>query len=246
VTPTAIVTGASRGIGRALAAELAAAGWRLALMARDRSALEEVAAEAVASGAPAPHVEAFDITDADALAGAAERALAHLDGRVDLLANNAGAAARRKRLEDLTDDDWAYDLDLNLMAPIRLARHCFAALAEAKGLVVNVSSIVAGRASPTGGPYAAAKAGLESFTRTLALEWARHGVRAVTIAPGYVDTDFNAESVASGYAERFLKGVPTRTPIEPGEIARVIVGLTDHPSITGTVVTVDGGRSINV
>ncbi len=71
-------------------------------------------------------------------------------------------------------------------------------------------------------------------------------MRAVSVSPGYVDTDFNADSVATGYSERFLKGVPTRTPIEAGEIARVVVGLTVHPSITGTVVTVDGGRSVNV
>ncbi len=242
----ALVTGASRGIGRAVAEHLGARGWTVALLARDEDALAEVATAIVASGGPPPHIEVVDLTDADALAGAARRSLAALGGRLDLLANVAGAASRRKRLRDLDDDDWAADLDLNLHAPIRLARHCFSALAEGGGTIVNVSSVVAGRASVTGGPYAAAKAALESFTRTAALEWARHGIRCVAVSPGYVETDFNVEAVASGYRERFLKDVPTRTPIEPEEVARLVVGLVDYPSVTGATVVIDGGRSIRV
>ena len=247
MTRTAIVTGASRGIGRAVALRLGAAGTRIAAMARDRDALGSLADEILACGGPAPHLEAFDIRVADDLEQAARRSIEFLDGRVGFLANVAGAASRRKRLEDLDDDDWAAEFDLNLMAPIRLSRHCFEALRDG-GTIVNVSSIVAGRASPTGGPYAAAKAGLESFTRTTALEWARHGIRAVTVAPGYVDTDFNAGAVESGYDDRFLKGVPTRRMIDAGEVAHLIVALADpeYPNLTGTVVTLDGGRTTTV
>lgn len=242
---TAIVTGASRGIGRATAVELAGLGSHLVLVARDTEALEATAAECIRSGAEEPLVLSVDLTDAHAIASAVEVALAHLGGRLDLLANVAGSALKRATLLDQTDHDWQKSYDLHVMAPVRLQLACFDALSAAEGSIVNVGSLVAARATSHGGPYAAAKAALASLTRTTAVEWARYGIRATTIEPGYVDTPFNEPMEIAGATEKFLARVPTRARIDASEVARLIVylGSPDNRSMTGTVVRIDGGMT---
>lgn len=243
---TALVTGASRGIGAAVARDLASRGAQLGLVARDPEALSQVVDDcrSVAPyGTPGPVIEAVDVTHAAALDNAARRMLQALGDRLDLLANVAGASLRHARVEEMTDDDWQASLDLNLLAPVRLQRACFPALREAGGTVVNVGSVVADRAAVLGSTYAAAKAALQSFTRSTALEWARHGIRAVCVEPGYVDTDFNARLKEAGLEERLLERVPTRTAIEPEDVARlvVLVGDPDTRHLTGETIRIDGG-----
>jgi NAD(P)-dependent dehydrogenase (short-subunit alcohol dehydrogenase family) len=242
---TAVVTGASRGIGRAVALELARRGATLALIARDGERLQELAetcASLAVEDAGAPTWFACDVTEAAQVAGAVGEIAERFNGRLDLLANVAGAPLRAASLEEQQDEDWHRSLELHLVAPARLQRLLFPALAEAGGCVVNVGSIVAERAPLAGGPYAAAKAGLAALTRAAAVEWGRHGVRACLVEPGYVDTDFNRDLVASGADERLLRRVPLRRVIRPEEVARVVVfaGQPEGP-MTGASLRVDGG-----
>ncbi len=245
---TAIVTGASGGIGRAVAQELAGRGAQLALLARDEDRLAEVAASCrrlAPDHAAPPWTATVDLADADALTDAAAAAVEACGGRVTLLANVAGSSLRHARLEELDDADWQANLALNLLAAVRLQRACFEPLREARGAVVNVGSIVAGSAAVLGAPYAAAKAALASVTRSTALEWARHGIRAVTIEPGYVATDFNRRLVEAGLEERMLARVPTRRPIDPAAVARLVVfaGSPEQVDLTGATLTLDGGAT---
>lgn len=242
---TALVTGASRGIGRAVALELARRGAVVGLVARDGQRLEQVADACVeVGGGPRPRCLAGDVTseeDVEALARIVEEGF---EGRLDLLANVAGAPLRSAPLEQQQDEDWRRSLELHLVAPARLQRRLFPCLAEAGGCVVNVGSVVADRAPLAGGPYAAAKAGLASLTRSAAVEWARHGVRACLVEPGYVDTDFNHELVATGAHERLLRRVPLGRAIRPEEVARMIVVAGEPGGVmTGAGIRIDGGMT---
>lgn len=244
----ALVTGASRGIGAAVARRLAAAGASVVLVARDEAALRAVADEcdrrAPEGSAPAEAL-ALDLASSGAVAAAIPPVLERLGGRLDLLANVAGSSLRHASLEELTDADWDASLALNLMAAVRLQRACFPALAAASGAVVNVGSVVAGAAAVQGAAYAAAKAALASLTRSTALEWARHGIRATTVEPGYVATEFNRRLVEAGLEDRLLARVPTRRAIDPDAVARVVLfaGAPEQVDVTGAVITVDGGMT---
>lgn len=240
---TAIVTGASSGIGRATAVELARRGAALGLMARDAAALSETAAACLGRGAPQPAVIAVDVTDAAALAEGAAQALDALGPQLHLLANVAGSALKRAPLVDQTDADWQLSFDLHVMAPVRLQRACFEALRAGRGAIVNVGSVASSQVTSHGGPYSAMKAALASLTRSTAVEWSRFGIRVCTIDPGYVATPFNDPTEEAGLAETFLKKMPTRARIEPAEVARLIayLGSEQNKSINGTVVRIDGG-----
>lgn len=242
----ALVTGASRGIGRAVALELARRGAALTLLGRDPVALATAVAAvsaAAPAGTPPPDRHLVDLADASAVAAALPAIVAGLDDRLDLLANVAGASLTAAPLQALEDDDWEASLALHLLAPVRLQRACFDALCAAGGTIVSVGS-VAGAVAPTAGaPYAVAKAALAALGRSTAVEWARYGVRSVVIEPGYVDTGFNDDLVASGAHERLLRRIPTRRAIDADEVARLLVALADPalPDVTGGVVRIDGG-----
>jgi 3-oxoacyl-[acyl-carrier protein] reductase len=240
--PSAIVTGASRGIGRAIAVELGRRSYHTALVARDATALRETATMVVEASGPEPIVEQADVTDPDQLEAAMSDAVERLDGALDVLVNNAGAALARMPLEELGDGEWQAGLDLNLMAAVRASRHCFEALRAGHGCIVNISSVVASRASVTGGVYVVAKAALESLTRMTAVEWARYDIRCLTVAPGFVDTGFNEPLRAAGLTERLLRKIPTREAIRAEEVAKLVADLSDpgYTQLTGTVVAIDG------
>lgn len=242
---TALVTGASRGIGRATAVALAQQGARVALLARAATLLDEAATACEDAGAPKVLRLVADLTDPQAVTGAVGELHAAFGEHLDLLANVAGSSLRHARLEDLSDGDWQAAVDLNLLAAVRLQRLCHASLAAARGAIVSVGSVVASRAAPLGAPYAAAKAGLVALTRATALEWARHGIRANLIEPGYVDTAFNARLVEAGLEERLLARVPTGRAIQPEAVARVILfaGDPENADMTGAVLRVDGGMT---
>jgi NAD(P)-dependent dehydrogenase (short-subunit alcohol dehydrogenase family) len=234
---TALVTGASRGIGRAVARALAEAGGRVALVGRDRAALEETAAEC-----PEAIVAVADVTSTADIEGL-RATLDELGGRLDLLANVAGAPLRALPLEDLTDDDWRDQLALNLLAAVRLQRLCLPALSAAQGCIVNVGSIAATGGARNGAAYAAAKAALASVTRTAAVEWARHGIRANLVEPAYVATEFNDPLVEAGLEPRLLAKMPTRRAITPEAVAAAVLHL-GSPALrdtTGATLRVDGG-----
>jgi NAD(P)-dependent dehydrogenase (short-subunit alcohol dehydrogenase family) len=233
----ALVTGASRGIGRAVAKAIARRGGRVALVGRDAAALAETAA-----ACPGALVVEADVTSAADIAAVADR-LEALGDRLDLLANVAGAPGRALALEALTDDDWADSLRLNLLAAVRLQRACLPALSAAQGCIVNVGSIAAAGGMRNGAAYAAAKAALASVTRTAAVEWARRGIRANLVEPGYVATDFNAPLLEAGLEPRILAKVPTGRPIAPEAVADAVLhlGSPQQRDVTGATLRVDGG-----
>ena len=239
----AIVTGSSSGIGRAIAAELAARGMSVVVTSRSAERAQATAAAIEEQGGTALGV-ATELTDADAPAALVARALAAFE-RLDVLVNNAGAGQVADS-ETLALADWQRIIDLDLGAPFRCAQAAAGPmLAAGRGVIVNVTSLTGHLGLPRRAAYGAAKHGLEGLTKTLAVEWARRGVRVVSVAPAYVATELLAgTSEAGGFT---LEEVAQRTPLgrlaEPEEVARVVAFLVsdDASYVTGSSVLVDGG-----
>jgi NAD(P)-dependent dehydrogenase (short-subunit alcohol dehydrogenase family) len=242
---TALVTGASGGLGAHFARVLARHGAAVALAARRVDRLEGLAAEIAAAGGRA-HAVAMDVTDAASVEAAVRAAEGALGTTIDVLVNNSGVSGRGARLLDLEDDEVAGVLDVNLTGAFRVAKAVVRRLVEAgqPGSVVNVASILAFGTSPGVGPYAASKAGLAHLTRAMALEWARHGVRVNALAPGYILTDINRDYFASDAGKAMIRRVPQRRLGDPSDLDGPLLLLASDASryMTGTVLTVDGGH----
>ena len=239
----AIVTGSSSGIGRAIAVELARRGMSVVVTSRSAERAQATAAAIEEQGGTALGVAA-ELTDAGAPAALVARTLEAF-GRLDALVNNAGAGQVADS-ETLALADWQRIVDLDLSAPFRCAQAAAGPmLAAGRGVIVNVSSLAGHLGLPRRAAYGAAKHGLEGLTKTLAVEWARRGVRVVSVAPAYVATELLAgTSKAGGFT---LEEVAQRTPLgrlaEPEEVARVVAFLVsdDASYVTGSSVLVDGG-----
>jgi len=243
---TCLVTGASRGIGAAVAAALSADGHRVALVARDPTGLDEARRGLVspALGVPA------DVTDAAQL----EAAVARVEGEwgpIEILVSNAGAGFAAP-LVDTTDDDWSRMLELNLTAPFRLVRRVLPGmLGSGWGRIVVVASVVAKRGEPQVAAYTAAKHGVLGLVRAAAAELARTGVTVNAVCPGYVDTPMTEQTVAD-VAERtdrtpeearavLARRQPIGRLIEPAEVAEAVRFCVVNGAVTGQGINVDGG-----
>jgi 3-oxoacyl-[acyl-carrier protein] reductase len=244
----ALVTGASRGIGAATAQALAEAGWSVAVnYSRDRDGAEGISGSIEDTGGTAFAVAA-DVSDRDAT----DRMLADVTERLGpilVLVNNAGITADNLSMR-LSDEDWSRVLDVNLTAAFRLTRSAIGPMMRQRfGRVINVSSVVGLRANPGQANYAASKAGLIAFTRTVAVEVARRGVTVNAVAPGLIETHLTRDFTSNGDEGKgsagLLDAIPARRTGSPEDVAACIRFLASEEAayVTGAVLPVDGGMS---
>jgi 3-oxoacyl-[acyl-carrier protein] reductase len=235
----ALVTGASRGIGAAVARALAEDGWPVGVNYRsDGAGAERVAGAIEAAGGTAVPVAA-DVADS-AAAASLFAAMEERFGPVLVLVNNAGVRADGLSPQ-LSDDDWHSVIDTNLSAAFWTTRRALGPMLRARfGRIVNVASVVGPRANAGQSNYAASKAGLIGFTRTVATEVARRGVTVNAVAPGFVETE-----MTSDLPGEVLSAVPARRAGKPEEVAACVRFLAGEQAgyVTGTTLTVDGGMS---
>jgi 3-oxoacyl-[acyl-carrier protein] reductase len=237
---TALVTGASKGIGAAIALALAEDGWNVGVNYRsDREgaertvkAIEEAGGRALAVGG--------DVSDANGVADELFSSLESGLGPVLALVNNAGITADGLAIQ-MGDDDWNRVIDTNLTAAFRMTRRAMRPMIKARyGRIVNIASVVGPRANAGQANYAAAKAGLIGLTKTVAAEVARRGVTVNAVAPGFIATDMTEE-----LPDAILDAVPAKRVGTPEEVAAAVRFLAsdDAGYVTGSTLFVDGGMS---
>jgi NAD(P)-dependent dehydrogenase (short-subunit alcohol dehydrogenase family) len=242
----ALVTGASRGIGRAIARAFASAGARVALASRKQDGVAAVACEIESAGGVALpiacHVGRRD--DVDVLVGRVVDAW----GGIDILVNNAGTNPAMSPLVDLPEAVWEKILDVNLRGPLRLCQRVAPGMAEAgRGSIINMSSVAGVEPFPSLGAYSISKAGLDSLTKVLARELGPSGVRVNGLAPGLIATQFSAALMSS---PAIYEGTIARTPLRRHGVPEDVVGaalfLASDASafVTGQTLIVDGGSVV--
>jgi NAD(P)-dependent dehydrogenase (short-subunit alcohol dehydrogenase family) len=242
----AAITGGAAGIGFSFAELWVNRGGRVVLLDLNpeslSSAVEQLGGEDVARGV------VTDVTDNDSVVGA-YASIAEIEGRLDLGLNCAGIA-RPGPSAEVTDDDWSLLINIHLSGTMRACREAYPLLKESgRGAIVNVASVASQMGMPKRASYCAAKAGIDGLTRSLAVEWAPHGIRVNAVAPGYVRTAMTATLVSQGKLD--LNPIIARTPMkrlaEPSEIAEVIWFLASDGAsyVTGHSLVADGGMTVD-
>lgn len=240
---SALITGASGGLGSHFARTLAAAGAQVILAARRLDRLEQLKSDIETAGGAA-HVVELDVTDPSSVDAAFDKALAYA-GSVDVLVNNSGVAIGQAAVE-ISEDDWDRVVDTNLKGAWLMAQAFArrAIAAETGGSIINIASILGRRVAKGVAPYAASKAALEHLTRALALEWARYGIRVNAIAPGYFQTELNQGFLQSDAGRKMIKGIPQRRAGYLEELNGPLLLFASGAStyMTGSTLVVDGGH----
>lgn len=240
---TALVTGASSGLGLHFAKVLARQNVRVILAARRIEALDAVCDEIRAAGGVAQAI-GMDVTDHAAVA----TAFTTIGPALDIVINNAGISASASAL-DLSEDDFDKVIDTNLKGVFTVAqaaaRHMRAH--GAGGSIVNIASIVGLRVAGHLSAYAASKAGVIQLTKALALEWARHGIRVNALCPGYIETPLNREFFASDAGKALVAHIPQRRLGQASELDAPLLLLCSQAGsyITGSTLAVDGGHLVS-
>ncbi|HEU5140194.1 MAG TPA: glucose 1-dehydrogenase, partial [Bacillales bacterium] len=240
-----VVTGAGRGIGRALAIGLAEAGADVAILSRTKEELKETAAEIEKAGRKAYPIVA-DLTSRqdveEAIGEISKRA-----GKIDILVNNAGMNIRTPALE-VTDDEWHKIVETNLHSAFMMSQEAARKMKDnGGGRIINISSVGGHVALRTGVVYAATKAGLIQMTKTLAMEWAEHGIQVNAVGPWYFKTPLTEKLLAD---EEYLKDILAQTPMkrvgELQDLVGPVVFLSSAGAgyVTGQTLFVDGGMTI--
>ncbi len=239
---TALVTGASRGLGRAMAEGLAAAGAGLVLNGSDERRLADAVAEMSAAG-HAVRAARFDVTDEAAVLAEFE-ALDREGVAVDILVNNAGIQFRRPMLE-LDTADWRRVIDTNLTSAFVIGREAARRMApRGRGKIINIGSLTSELARATVAPYTVAKGGIKMLTKAMAAEWGELGIQANAIGPGYMLTDMNQALIETPAFDAWVKGrTPARRWGRPDELVGTCVYLASAASdyVSGQIIYVDGG-----
>ncbi len=237
---TALVTGASGGIGSAIAKALHAQGAVVALSGTRRGALEAVAAELRERA----HVLPCDLSDATATEGLVKQAEAAM-GQLDILVNNAGLTRDMLALR-MKDEDWQRVIDVNLTAGFRLARAAMKGMMKRRwGRIIGITSTVAVTGNPGQSNYAAAKAGMIGMSKSLALEVGSRGITINCVAPGFVETAMT-DAMTDDQKARVLPLIPVGRLGQPSEIASATIYLASEEAayVTGQTLHVNGGISM--
>lgn len=240
---TALVTGASSGLGRHFAKLLAAQGATVLLAARRRAALDEACTQIIAAGGKAEAIT-LDVANEASIAAA----FAGFSTAPDIIINNAGISGEGSALGM---DAAAFDsvMDTNLRGAFLVAKAGASAMRDAGkgGSIVNIASILGHRVAGNVSAYAASKAGLVHLTKALALEWARHSVRVNALCPGYIETEINSDFFASDIGQALVKRIPQRRLGKPEELdgALLLFASDAGTYITGASLAVDGGHLVS-
>jgi NAD(P)-dependent dehydrogenase (short-subunit alcohol dehydrogenase family) len=244
---TALVTGASSGLGRHFALTLARAGADVAIAARRMDMLETLAAEVAKTGRKAVAIP-LDVTDPDSIGAAVERTAGAL-GSLDILINNSGVAPSDAAI-DVDEETWDRCLDTNLKGAWLTAQGCARQMIRGGkgGVIVNIASILSVRVQKGTAPYAISKAGLLQMTKALALEWARYGIRVNALAPGYIETDISRGFLQSEPGQRMMKSIPQRRFGQATDLDGALLFLASDASqyVTGVFLPVDGGHTLGL
>jgi 3-oxoacyl-[acyl-carrier protein] reductase len=241
----AVVTGATRGIGRSIAEALAASGAKLACVATNPDRLAEVAESLSEKHGVDCKPFPCDVRQADRVQEVVDQVLEEFGGRIDILVNNAGVT-RDNLMMRMKDAEWQTVLDINLTGPFLFSRAVTRPMSKArKGRILNISSVSGLMGNPGQVNYSASKAGLIGMTRTMAKELASRNITVNAIAPGFIQTE-----MTDALSEKVIAGIREATPLkrlgEPEDIAQAVLYLASGAAgfITGQILTIDGGLTV--
>lgn len=239
----ALVTGGSRGIGRAIGVALGRLGAKIVLNYTSNEAAAIEAAAAVAAAGGTATTKRFDVSDSAAVDSAIKE-VAAAEGGLHILVNNAGIAINALVL-GAKEADWKRSIDVNLNGTFYCCKSALRHLLKAKdaGRIINITSITGETGSAGQGPYVAAKAGIIGLTKTLAREYASRGVTVNAVSPGYIDTDMTATELPEAKRAELMKTIPLGRVGKPEDVAAAVAYLAGPAAayVTGQVLRVNGG-----
>ena len=243
---TALITGASSGLGAHFAGLLASEGVHVIIAARRTDRLAEQLEQIKSEGGSARAI-AMDVTDNDSVLNAFQ-SIAHTEGRLDILVNNAGVGDDPKKFLNTDEEDWAWQMQTNLDGAWRVAREASRLMVrtETAGAIINIASIYGYNTGAMKVAYNVSKAGVMQLTKSMSIELCRNNIRVNSLCPGWFLTEINQEYFATESGERYIKSIPMRQLGEYSDLNVPLMMLASNKAgryMTGSAVSVDGGIS---